>query len=141
MQDAGYKVEEDNNLPESTMVVEFPVHEPNFSKRKDDVCMFEQLELAAQMQHYWSDNQVSVTVTLCGDDVATGLAMYETRLKSVSFLPLEDHGYEQAPYEEITEEQYEEMVSGLKRPKLNIGMDDDGKTFDKFCDADGVCEI
>ena len=143
MKDAGYKVEEDKNLPESTMVVEFPVYEPNFSKKKKDVTMFEQLELAAQMQHYWSDNQVSITVTIepATEDVATGLSMYETRLKAVSFLPYDDTGYEQMPYEEITAEEYKEMVSGLKRPKLNIGMEDDGKTFDKFCDADGVCEI
>ena len=143
MQEAGYRVEIDKNLPDTGMVVEFPVHEPNFSKRKEDVTMFEQLELAAQMQAYWSDNQVSVTVTIKPDeDVATALSMYETRLKSVSFLPLKEHGYEQAPYEEITADQYKAMVAGLKRPKLNIGIEDDGKTFDKFCDADnGVCEI
>ena len=142
MVEAGYHVEPDINLPKSTMVISFPVHEPNFTKRKDQVSMFEQLELAAQMQCYWSDNQVSVTVTIKeGEDVAAALSMYETRLKAVSFLPLKKHGYKQAPYEEITEDEYLDMIDGLKRPKLNIGMEDDGKTFDKFCDADGVCEI
>lgn len=143
MKDAGYEVVPDVKEPEYTMVVSFPVHEPNFSKRKEDVYMYEQLELAAQMQAYWSDNQVSVTVTVDeeeGRDIATALSMYETRLKSVSFLPLVAHGYEQAPYEEITEEVYEKMSMGLKRPKLNIGLDDDGKSFDKFCDTES-CEI
>jgi len=141
MVDAGYNVVPDVKLGDSTMVVSFPVHEPNFAKRKGDVSMFEQLELAAQMQHYWSDNQVSVTVTLQeGDDVASALSMYDHRLKSVSFLPFTGHGYEQAPYEEIDVAEYEEMTEGLKRPKLNIGLEDEGKVLEKFCDTE-VCEI
>lgn len=141
MKEAGYHVEPDLKEPDYTMVVSFPVHEPNFSKRKDQVTMFEQLELAAQMQHYWSDNQVSITVTLNGyEDVANALSIYETRLKSVSFLPYKDHGYEQAPYEEINADEYEKMVSTLKRPKLNIGIEDEGKVIEKFCDSE-ICEI
>jgi adenosylcobalamin-dependent ribonucleoside-triphosphate reductase len=141
MIEAGYHVEPDLNLANSTVVVDFPVHEPYFTKSKKDVSMMEQLELASQMQSYWSDNQVSVTVTIKeGEDVAMALSMYETRLKSVSFLPISDHGYKQAPYEEITKDIYEEMLLTLKKPKLNIGMEDDGKAFDQFCDAD-VCEV
>ena len=141
MTDAGYDVVPDLKLGASTMVVSFPVHEPNFSKRKDDVSMFEQLELASQLQYYWSDNQVSVTVTLHeGEDVAEALSMYDTRLKSVSFLPYRDHGYDQAPYEEIGLEEYEDMVAGLKRPKLNIGLEDEGKVLEKFCESE-VCEL
>ncbi|KKL05506.1 hypothetical protein LCGC14_2605380, partial [marine sediment metagenome] len=117
------------------------VHEPHFSKRKADVSMYEQLELAAQMQAYWSDNQVSATVTIyVGDDVAWALSMYETRLKSISFLPIAGGGYMQAPYEEINAEQYKDMVGRLKRPKLNIGIEDTGKELDKFCDTE-VCEV
>ena len=138
---AGYQVVPDLKLGDSTMVVSFPVHEPNFSKRKADVSMFEQLELAAQMQAYWSDNQVSVTITLSeGEDVASALSMYETRLKSVSFLPISNHGYEQAPYEEISGDEYEDLVAGLKRPRLNIGLEDEGKVLEKFCESE-VCEL
>jgi hypothetical protein len=141
MQEAGYHLESDLNLPDSTMVISFPVHEPNYTKSKSQVSMWEQLELAAQLQAYWSDNQVSVTVTLAkGEKVADALSMYETRLKSVSFLPMQEHGYEQAPYETITEDQYKEMVARIKKPKLNIGLEDSGKASDKFCDGE-VCEI
>ena len=141
MSDAGYHVEPDVKEPNYTMVVAFPVHEPHFSKRKSDVSMYEQLELAAQMQAYWSDNQVSATVTISeGDDVAWALSMYETRLKSISFLPIAGGGYMQAPYEEINTEQYKDMVGRLKRPKLNIGIEDTGKELDKFCDTE-VCEV
>ena len=33
---------------------------------------------------------------------------------TISFLPLSDHGYEQAPYEEITQEEYEALANSIK---------------------------
>ena len=78
--------------------------------------MWEQLEIAAQYQHYWADNSVSVTVTFKPNEanqIKDALEMYETRLKAVSFLKHEETGYKQAPYEPITKEQYEEMSSNV----------------------------
>lgn len=115
LRDSGYTVEPDSYSP-NTMCIEFPIHEEYYDRSKDDVSMWEQLELAAQMQHYWVDNQVSVTVTFKPEeaqDIKRALELYETRLKGVSFLPLKDHGYVQAPMETINEEQYREMVSKL----------------------------
>jgi ribonucleoside-triphosphate reductase len=92
--------------------VEFPVKEPYFMKGKKEISMWEQLEIAAQYQHYWADNSVSVTVTFKPDEapqIKDALEMYETRLKAVSFLKYEETGYEQAPYEPITKEQYETL--------------------------------
>jgi hypothetical protein len=138
MREAGYIVEPDVYEKDHTMVVEFPIHEPNFQKRKEDVSMWEQLELAALMQSEWADNSVSITVTVKPEeakDLARAMEMFETRLKSVSFLPLNDHQYKQAPYEEITEKSYNELSEGLKKPKF--------KTFEAkeatFCDGD-ACE-
>jgi len=94
LKDAGYKIEEDLYSP-NTMVVEFPVHEPYFVKSKRNVTMWEQLEIAAQYQHYWADNSVSVTVTFQPDEASqlkNALEMYETRLKSVS-LAAAAYGY------------------------------------------------
>ena len=138
MRDAGYNVEPDTYEREHTLVVDFPVHEPNFQKRKEDVSAWEQAELAALMQSEWADNSVSITVTVKpeeGKDLARLLEMFETRLKSISFLPLRDNTYRQAPYEQITQEQYIEMSKGLKKPKF--------KSFEAkeatFCDGDS-CE-
>lgn len=105
---ANYVVEK-SVADDNTYVVLFPVAERRFTKGKADVSMWEQLELAAQVQHYWADNSVSVTVTVKKEemrDIPRALALYESRLKSVSFLPLEDHGYVQPPYEEVNEMQY-----------------------------------
>jgi len=110
MADAGYKIEPCVGQEDSTVVIEFPVHENNYSRCKKDVTMWEQLENVAQMQAFWADNQVSATVTVKPEELVQipyALELYEVRLKGVSFLPLEDHGYVQAPYEEITKEQFE----------------------------------
>ena len=140
LRSAGYTIEKDKYSPR-TMVVEFPVHEPHFTKSKRDVSMWEQLEIAAQYQHYWADNSVSVTITFKEEEahqIKDALEMYETRLKAVSFLKYEETGYVQAPYESITKETYEKMsavITPLRR------MDDhDGGSGTKFCTND-TCTI
>lgn len=140
LEKAGYKIEPDHYSP-NTMCVEFPVHEEHFVKGKRDVSMWEQLEIAAQYQHYWADNSVSVTITFKADeakDLKTALEMYETRLKAVSFLRYEETGYVQAPYEPITKEQYEEMSKGIT--PIQRFESSDGGTGTKFCDGE-YCEI
>jgi len=140
LEEAGYHIEEDAYSP-NTMCVSFPVHEEHFTKGKKDATMWEQLEIAAQYQHYWADNSVSVTVTFQGheeDQIKTALEMYESRLKAVSFLRYSETGYTQAPYEAITKEQYEEMaakITPVQRFETNEG---GGGT--KFCDGE-YCEI
>jgi len=136
----GYFVEEDKYSP-NTVCVEFPVKEENFSRSKYDVSMWEQLEMAAQMQHYWSDNSVSITVTVRPEekkDIKNALELYESRLKTVSFLPLEDHKYVQAPYQTITKEQYEEMVS--KITPITSFTEDTHEVTERFCSND-TCTI
>tara|TARA_B100000683_G_scaffold209836_1_gene204217 strand:+ start:162 stop:2129 length:1968 start_codon:yes stop_codon:yes gene_type:complete len=140
LKENGYTIEKDAYSP-NTMVVEFPVREPYFQKGKRDASMWEQLEIAAQYQHYWADNSVSVTVSFKpeeGDQLREALEMYETRLKAVSFLKYEETGYEQAPYEPITEEKYEEMVSRITPfQRANVTT---GGAGTKFCDGD-TCVI
>ena len=136
---AGYKIEMDKYSP-NTKVVYFPVHEKFFDRSKKDVSMFEQLENAAQMQRYWSDNGVSATITFSAAEagqIKYALELYETRLKAISFLPAEDHGYEQAPYQEITKGEYTEYMRTIKKIKWS------GETHEldeKFCDSE-LCLI
>ena len=140
LREAGYKIEKDAYSP-NTLCVEFPVKEPHFTKGKRDVSMWEQLEIAAQYQHYWADNSVSITVTFKQDEaeqIKEALEMYETRLKAVSFLKYEETGYQQAPYEPITKEEYEEMIS--KVTPIQRIKTDQGGVGSKFCTND-TCEI
>jgi ribonucleoside-triphosphate reductase len=137
---AGYKIEKDSYSP-NTMCVEFPVHEPLFKKGKRDISMWEQLEIAAQYQYYWADNSVSITVTFHPDEadqIKDALEMYEARLKAVSFLRYQETGYEQAPYEPITKEEYEKMIVGIT-PIQKIETNEGG-VGSKFCTND-TCEL
>jgi hypothetical protein len=93
------------------------------------------------MQHYWSDNQVSVTVTFKAEeavDIPKILELYETKLKGISFMPLRDHSYVQAPYQEITEEEYRSMIKVIK--PMRFSNLDTHEENDVFCNGES-CSI
>ena len=127
---AGYPTEYVKNFDgtedHGTIVVEFPCHINGSTILAKDMSAVKQLELVKELQTKWSDNSVSVTVYYRLeelDEIRDWLKdNYEKSLKTVSFLLHNDHGFAQAPYEEITEEQYEKMISKLKPiESLNSG--------------------
>lgn len=134
---AGYHTEPCKYQPGS-IVVSFPMKVENFKKAKADVTLWEQVALCAFMQQHWSDNSVSNTITFNkqeAKDIPILLSFYEDKLKSVSMLPLMDHSYEQAPYESITQEQYDLMM----KPIVDIDdvlVKDTHEETEKFCDGD-----
>lgn len=137
--EAGYRIEPGEGG--NTSIVYFPIAEANFSRSKRDVSMWEQLELAAAMQAYWSDNSVSSTITFKPEeaaDIPRALQMYETRLKSVSFLPhlsYEDMvaaGYKHPPYQPMGKEEYDAELARLHKVWL-VGSHE---VDDKYCDGD-----
>jgi adenosylcobalamin-dependent ribonucleoside-triphosphate reductase len=138
---AGYPVEADR-YSSRTLVVSFPIHVPHSGRRKADVPLREKVDLAAQMQRYWSDNQVSCTADFNTDreaeDIPRILEAYEDRLKAIVFLPSVHHGYEQPPYEEITKETYDEMVRNLK--PLDGDLDHEHELEARYCDGE-ICEF
>lgn len=122
---------------QGTMVVYFPIEEQNFTKGKYEQSLWEQMENSAKMQYYWSDNSVSVTINFKPEEssqIKTALELYDTRLKTVSFLPLE-HGYIQAPYITIDETTYKNYVSKLK-PIGTINTIDVDKKIEGGCESD-----
>lgn len=133
---AGYKVEPAVGQESTTMVVEFPVKEENFVKGKSDVSIWEQVQNAVFYQKFWADNQVSITVSFNKNeakDIQHVLELNEDALKGISFLPLDDHGYVQAPYETITKEQYEEMSAKIIPMVYNNVIEIEAP---KFCDSE-----
>jgi len=114
---AGYKIEEANEDPETTLVVEIPVYAGN-CKTINQVTIWEQLLLASFLQEHWADNQVSCTITFKEwekNQIKPALEFFQYKLKGVSFLPKANSiSYPQMPYEEITKERYEELVKQIK---------------------------
>jgi ribonucleotide reductase class II len=136
---AGFPVELDRNVSD-TWVVSFPVRTPNYDKGKEDLSIWEQFALVADMQRYWADNSVSATITFRpeeADQIQTCLEVFEDRLKAISLLPYSDHGYVQAPYIAITEDEYFTMMSRVKYFTLT---GDTHEVEDAFCDGD-TCVI
>ncbi len=140
LQEAGYRIEVAAHEP-NTMVVYFPVKNENVHRTAAEVTLWEQAALAASLQRYWSDNMVSCTLQFQEhekQDVIRVLGMFEGQFKAVSFLPYSDHGYEQAVYTPITEEQYNLAIENI-RP-LNLEGTGAHEETDKFCSGDR-CEV
>jgi adenosylcobalamin-dependent ribonucleoside-triphosphate reductase len=137
---AGYKIEVCKDEKENTLVVEIPVKfEEKNLKTTDDITIWEQLSLAAFLQKYWSDNQVSCTVTFKKDEedqLLSALNYFQYQLKSISFLPKKDKKvYEQAPYEKITEEEFNKLDKNIKKVNFKHIKNEQAET-EKFCDGD-----
>jgi len=125
-----------------SLVVYFPVREKNFTKSKFDISLWEQLCLAREMQDRWSDNSVSITVTFKPEevpDLKSAIEYHAPYVKTLSFLPLQDHKYEQAPYQKCDKEDFDLYVAGLKKLRLTSlrGGEAEGE---KYCSND-ICEI
>jgi len=144
LEKAGYKIEPAFGSEDSTVVIEVPVDVGEGIRTVSEVPMWEQMALAAFMQRYWADNQVSCTVTFDpkteGSQIATALNYFQYQLKGISFLPkLELGAYKQMPYEEITEKKYNKMVSELSFLSFRQVKGNEAEV-DKFCNND-TCEI
>lgn len=124
----------------TTKIISFPVHVKNAIYAKD-MSAVRQLNLVKTIQKVWSDSSVSVTVYYRKEeleDIQQWLKEnYEDNIKSVSFLLHQDHGFDQAPYEEITKEEYEDLNSSII-PLLY--MNDQLDIDDQDCST-GACPI
>jgi hypothetical protein len=102
------------------------------------VSIWEQVALAVFLQKYWSDNQVSCTITFKPEEsgeIKTVLDYFKYDLKSISFLPkLELGAYAQMPYEAITKEQYETMAAKVTAIDFKTLSED--SVGEKFCNND-----
>jgi len=116
----GYHVEYVRNFDgtedHSTVVVSFPCSFPEGTQFGTDMSAIDQLEVIKRLQLEWSDNSVSVTIYYRKEELeAIRWWLHDNyhNTKSVSFLLHSDHGFDQAPLEEITKEQYEEMKASV----------------------------
>ena len=143
----GYKVEFQRNFDGSddtnTVVVEFPCKFPENTVVSKDMKALEQLELVKKLQTEWSDNSVSVTIYYRKEEL-DGIkewlnSNYNDNLKTVSFLLHSEHGFDQAPLEEIDRQKYEDMVKSVK-PITNCEVNEEDIKGSFEC-ATGACPI
>ena len=109
---AGVPVEEDVTSP-TTKVFSFPVRSPDGAVVADDMGAMEQLCLWELYQDYWCEHKPSMTCYYRDEEfLQVGQWLYNKfdKVSGISFLPYAEHTYQQAPYEPVDKETYEEMV-------------------------------
>jgi ribonucleoside-triphosphate reductase (thioredoxin) len=114
MKDQGIPSEPCVMKPEQTTVFSFPQKSPPNAVTRNDMTAVEQLEAWLVYQRYWCEHKPSVTISVRDSEwVQVGAFVYKhfDEMSGVSFLPHLDHVYEQAPYQDCTKQEYEEMLS------------------------------
>ena len=120
--DAGYKTEYvihfDGSEDYSTVIVEFPCEAGDTAILSKDVTAIQQLELVKKLQTIWADNSVSVTIYYKIEELVEIQDWmkdnYESCSKTLSFALHSNHGFKQAPYEEIDEKTYTRLSKKIK---------------------------
>lgn len=116
MAEQGFPVEPDVMKPDHGVVFSFPMKAPESSVKVSDVDALQQLELWKVYQLNWCEHKPSITVYVNDDEwMKVGAWVYENFdiMSGVSFLPYSNHTYKQAPYQQITEEEYEEALKNM----------------------------
>ena len=99
--------------PDTTTVFSFPMMSPSGSRFRDDLSAIDQLNVWLIYQEHWCEHKPSVTVTVKEEewlDVGAFVFKHFDKMSGVSFLPHSDHVYQQAPYQECTEDEYDDML-------------------------------
>ena len=118
MKDQGVPNEPCVMKPETTTVFSFPQKSPDKAVTRNDMTAIEQLEMWLTYQRHWCEHKPSITCTVKPDEwMEVGAFVYKhfDEMSGVSFLPHSDHTYQQAPYQDCTKEEYEELLA--KMPK------------------------
>lgn len=145
----GFRVEL-SAYSKNAFVVEFPVKAPTADMEgfltAGEVPLRTQLEFQKLLQWHWADNLVSCTATFREeekDQIEPLLKEFLPQLKSTSLLPYSGHGYVQAPYEPITEEEYQRRLGEIT--EWPSSFEDKTKDLDMVdqasCESGGACPI
>ena len=150
LKEVGIPVEDDVMKPNETYVFSFPVKAPEGAIVRNDLTAIEHLNIWLVYQRAWCEHKPSITVSVKEDEwMEVGAWVYKNfdEVSGISFLPHSDHSYKQAPYQEVTKEEYDSLVA--KMPKeirwedLSFYETEDGTsgTQTLACTSDGNCEI
>jgi ribonucleoside-diphosphate reductase alpha chain len=151
LRDSGVPCEDDVMNPEVGDVFSFPIQAPKDALTRHDLSAIEHLDLWLTYQRHWCEHKPSVTINVKEDewlDVAAWVYKNFDEVTGVSFLPSSDHTYKQAPYQEITAEQFAEAIKNMPEALhwelLAHYEENDEKVIggrELACSADTGCEV
>ena len=139
MEQAGFPMEQDVMSPTS-VVFSFPVKSPEASTCVRDVGAMHQLRLWKAYQNHWCEHKPSVTVYYTDSEylqVSQWIWDNFDICSGISLLPTSDHTYQQAPYEDINEEEYQKLVAAMPQ---NVNWEDLAQ-FEKEDNTTGSQEL
>lgn len=122
MKDKGFYTEDDVMRPDSTAVVSFAIEAPKSSITRDEVSALEAAELWLTYQREWCEHKPSVTITVKDEEwVEVGAWVYKhfDEVSGISFLPHTDHTYQQAPYQDMTSEEFDQWQMDNPVPEVD----------------------
>jgi ribonucleoside-diphosphate reductase alpha chain len=147
----------DNGVPnepcvfkgDTTTVFSFPVRSPENAITRNDMTAIEQLETWLTYQRHWCEHKPSVTISVRDDewlDVGAFVYKHFDEMSGVSFLPHSDHTYQQAPYQDCSKEEYEDLLKTMPKKidwnKLSeYEQEDNTKSSQTFACSGDVCEV
>ena len=149
MKDEGVPCEPDVMKPDSVEVFTFPMKAPEGAVLRNDRTAIEQLELWLMYQEYYCEHKPSVTISVKEHEwMQVGAWVYEhfDKVSGVSFLPYSDHSYQQAPYEDCTEEVYLEALTAMPESVMwdrieDFELTDTTKSMKTLACDGNVCEL
>ena len=149
MKDQGIPSEPDVFKPDQTTVFSFPVKAPNKAVVTSDLSAVDQLKMWLMYQRHWSEHKPSVTINVKKDEwFEVGTFVYEhfDEMSGVSFLPYNEHTYQQAPYQEIDKEEYKNILVTMPKTidwsRLSEYEKEDTTTSSQTMACTGdVCEV
>lgn len=150
LKSTGVYWEPDVMSPENTSVFFFPIKSPDGAITRHDQNAIQALELWKTLQDFWCEHKPSATINVKEDEwMEVGAWVYKNfdTLSGVSFLPYDGGTYKQAPYTEVTKEEFEEWCQKHPTPVINW---DDLRFFEtedhttgsqELACTGGVCEV
>lgn len=147
LKDKGVPVEDEVHRPDSTAVFSFPMKAPEGAVTRTEKTALEQLELWLIYQRHWCEHKPSVTITVKDEEwpeVGSWVWKHFDEISGVSFLPHTNHTYQQAPYQDLTKEEYESMLDVFPTDidwKDFIELEDNTEGSQTLACVGGSCEI
>ena len=111
--ETGFTLENALNL-----VFEFPIKSPETSRMRDEITAIDQLEFYKTVMQYWVEHNISTTIYVKEDEwpeVAAWVFKNWNSICGLSFLPYDTGVYELAPYQEISEEEYYDILESFPK--------------------------
>ena len=149
MMDQGIPNEPDVMKPDQTTVFSFPMKAPEGATVTADMSAIEQLEMWLAYQRSWCEHKPSVTINVKNNEwFEVGAFVYKhfDEMSGVSFLPFNEHTYQQAPYQDCLATDYhillDKMPDSIDWTKLSEYEQEDNTAGSQTlaCSGDS-CEI